>query len=156
TSSLDFKEIKILVNYMIDPKKEGVVDYNRVKYWLDKFYPDKSSDGVLCIDLENELYNKLKGNILTRYKEVSDYEFELAETEYIKLVQFIKNDLPNLKIGYYGMPFRAYKIEELRDNASEKLDPILKNVDVLFPSMYIPFPATVNGIESNYDFLERH
>src|SRR5690606_24774350 len=56
-----FKPYRILVNYQIvDADDSRLIDYARVEGWVKKYFPHKNDEGVLCIDLENELYQHLK------------------------------------------------------------------------------------------------
>src|SRR5690606_20786721 len=152
-SRLDFKEIKILLGYMIDPKRQEVADYKRVKKSLETLFPNANQEGVLCIDWENKLYQNIRGNNITRIKSVSNKEYLKGEKEFINLIKFIKKLRPNVKVGIFEMPFRVYSNSEIIKNTNQKLDPILKHVDIIFPCIYIPFPAKVKSIQSNYDFL---
>jgi len=153
-SRLDFKEIKILLGYMIDPKRQEVADYKRVKKSLETLFPNANQEGVLCIDWENKLYQNIRGNNITRIKSVSNKEYLKGEKEFINLIKFIKKLRPNVKVGIFEMPFRVYSNSEIIKNTNQKLDPILKHVDIIFPCIYIPFPAKVKSIQSNYDFLK--
>src|SRR5690554_4228185 len=57
-----FKEFKLFSGYMIDPKKKGIIDLESVERNLTKLYPLATDSGVLCINLENRLYDNLKNN----------------------------------------------------------------------------------------------
>lgn len=138
-SAIDFKEIKILVNYQIlDAKNRNVVDYKRIDGWISKLFRNKNDSGVLCVDLENRFYEDLK-------KATSSRRYQIALKEYVKLVKYIKQKRPNVKVGIWGLPFEV---------SNEKLDPIFEAADVIFPSCYIRYPADVKGIQPNLDFLK--
>lgn len=137
-SPIDFREIRILVNYQIvDANNSSAIDYKRVKSWLDKFYPNKRDEGILCVNLENRFYNDLKNNGTKDYK--------TANKEFVTLLDFIKDYRPNVEIGVWGLPFLS---------SDEQMDPIFEASDIIFPSCYIPAPAEIDGIQSNYDFLD--
>ena len=131
---------------MMDPKKTGSVDYRHLDKSINKLFPDKNATGLLCIDLENDSYDKLKGNNLTRYKPVSDKEYKKSADEFIKLIRYVKSKRPNVKVGVYGMPFKAYTRSEIRKGSNQLLDPILSEVDVIFPSLYIPHTSKDQGL----------
>lgn len=155
TSDIDFREIKILVNYqLVNSNNSNVVDYNRVEMWINKLFPNENDEGVLCVDLENKYYEDLKGNNITRAKMVGSSEFDEAINEFVKLAKFIKQKRPNIKMGFYGMPFKLFEKSELRESAHQNLDPILEVTDIIFPSYYLPYPAKTKGIEANYEFLK--
>lgn len=149
-TSFDLKPIKILGQYMIDPKRNGVIKYELVGSYIDKLYPAKNVMGILCINLEGALFSQLRDN------NKNTKEFNDASNKYIQLVKFIKNILPNIEVGIYGLPFKGYYDSQLKKNDHRKLDPLLKEVDVLFPSLYIAYPAKQKGIHSNIEYLQKN
>jgi len=146
----NFKEIKLLNRSHIDPKKIDEIDYSRLKKYLIEFYPDDTEEGVLCIDLENKNYRILR----TTNKKSSEYEN--ASSQFITLIKYIKSIRPNLKVGIYGMPFRFYYDSQADRNNHKVLDPILKHTDVIFPSLYIFYPAEQKGIDANYEYFKKN
>jgi len=91
----EFKSIEIFGQYMMDPKKVGVVHYDLVDKYLAKMFPQKDVSGILCINLEGELYDQLKNN------SVESEKFIAARDEYIKLADYIKSYLKNMDLQYY-------------------------------------------------------
>lgn len=149
-TSFNLKSIKILAQYMIDPKGEGVVRYNLVDKYLRELYPNSSDFGILCINLEGVLFRKLKD---------SNFEsntFREAFNEYVKLIKFVKGRVPNIKIGIYGLPFSAYYSSQMEKNDERKLDSLLVNVDVLFPTLYIAYPKIQKGEKFNFQYLKNN
>lgn len=137
-SSIDFREIRILVNYQIlDANNKDVIDYKRVASWVEKFFPNKNDEGILCVNLENKFYDDLK--------ESGTSEYRTALDEFVNLLNFIKKQRPNIEIGVWGLPFPL---------SNEQLDPLFEASDIIFPSCYIPSPAEVGGIQANYDFID--
>lgn len=153
-SDFNFKEIKILLGYMIDPKKHNTIDYKSVEKWVAELFPDANQNGTLCIDLENQLYQNIRGNYITRVKKASKNEYKIGEKSFIELIKFVKELRPNVLVGVFEMPFRVYNTSEVRKFSSTSLDPILQNVDIIFPCIYIPYPADLTSLKSNYEFLK--
>lgn len=137
-SSIKYEEVKMLGTKSITSKDNKEVNLEAVKINLIKLFPDKNAEGLLCIDLENHSFKKLKGHNIVTHKKVSDKEYEKALNEYIQVVEFVKKNRPNLKVGVFELPFRIFDMSQLRKNSSKLLDPILSKVDVIFPSFYIP------------------
>lgn len=134
-----FENIKILLQYMMDPKNTGKVDYQLLDSYLDKLVPDKNDSGILCIDLENEAYENVTRNVITKGSPVSRSVFSKSEQDLIQLIRHVKGKRPNLVVGIFGVPFRALDKSRVRPNSERILDPILSEVDVIFPSLYVPY-----------------
>jgi hypothetical protein len=149
-ANLFFKEIKLLGGYMIDPAKKGVINLESVSGHLERLYPDPNTMGILCINLENSLYKNIKNYSST------NAEFKYSVAEFNKLLKYIRSQRPNLKIGIYGIPYRTYYASQKKWNKGNKLDELLSNTDVIFPSLYILFPDKQNGSESNREYLKQN
>lgn len=149
-TTYSLQPIKILGQYMIDPNGKGNIKYDLVDKYLDKLYPNKSEKGILCINLEGSLFRELADNA----KETK--EFKAAESNYIELIRHVKQKVPFVKVGIYGLPFKGYYESQLKKNENQKLDSLLNEVDILMPSLYIAYPAKQTGIQSNIDYLEKN
>lgn len=145
----NFKDFKILIQHYIDSKNEGTIDYDRIKSFLDKHYPNLDSHETLCINLENIFYNDLQLNSCGK-------EYRRAIRNFKNLIKFVKSLRSNLQIGIYGLPYRTYYENQLVWNKGKKLDPILKLVDVIFPSFYIIYPKEKVGVNVNLKYLKKN
>ncbi len=155
-SDVDFRDIKIMVKTdLVNPATPNVIDYQLLEDKLDEKFPVNSND-VLCLDLENKFYNDLKGNNLTRYPSVSEEVYQEAIDVYVELITFVKQKRPHLTVGVYGMPFKLFDISEKEEGSDGKLDPILEVADVIFNSVYIPYPAAFTSKEANFLFLKNN
>lgn len=146
---INFKEIKIFGQYMIDPLRDGNVDYSLVDKYLDKLFPNINDSNLLVINLEGKLYTDLRCNY-------NNNLYEVSSNNYQKVVKYIKLKRPNLKVGFYGIPFPFYYDFQKDINNRDKLDGILSLVDVIFPSLYIYYPMTQKGLQSNYTYLKNN
>src|SRR5690606_30209119 len=135
-------------------KKQDIIDYKSVNKWITELFPLYKQEGTLCIDLENKLYQNIRGNNITRVKSSSKKEYLDGEKAFIDLVKYVKKLRPNVKVGIFEMPFRVYSTSEIRKNTSQNLDSILQQVDIIFPCVYVPFPAKIKSTQSNYYFLK--
>jgi hypothetical protein len=124
-------QYQFLGQWNIDRDNKGIIDYNLIRRKITQLYPNKYDRGFLSIDLENKLYRNLKTPVYTKEA------FEAGE-QFIAMVNFIRNQRPNLKIGIYGLPFvfMEYKYHSLVNNY-EVLKPILEKVDYISPSLYL-------------------
>jgi len=135
----EFENIKILLQYMMDPKNTGDVDYRLLDSYLDKIVPDKNSEELLCIDLENVAYENVTRNVIVKGQMVSRSVYQQSENKLIELIRHVKAKRPKMIVGIFGLPFRALDQKRVRVNSVGVLDPILSEVDVIFPSMYVPY-----------------
>jgi len=79
----------------------------------------------------------------------------------IKGIEIARNKCPFSKIGYYGYPGMPYWGNKdnfkIASNYNDELFSLWDNVDVLLPSIYIPYISTSNYTVfiNNYDYVER-
>lgn len=140
------KGMDLISGYMIDPKKNGGIDLESVNKYVTKIYPNKNDGGLLCINLENKLYQNLKSNNTNTAK------FKESITSFVSMLSYIKNLRPNVKIGIYGLPFRTFGASQVVADYN-KLDPILKMCDYIFPSLYIIYPDKQISQKKNDDYF---
>lgn len=95
-------------------------------------------DHILCVDIE---YWPLQG--------VGDAQFNASLAKYRQVVGWIKQERPDLKVGFYGvLPVRDYwspvggEPAKLQDWQAKnaKMRPLADAVDVIFPSLYTFYP----------------
>lgn len=147
-----FSDIKVMTaNNLLTNRK---IDYRKVEENLNRMYPLNGATGILCIDLENEAFRYLKSHSVTRINKVSNKRFQLAKNDFINLIRFIKKKRPKLQVGYFELPFRVFAENEFRPGSKALLDDIIKESDIIMPSLYIPYPAKHVGIKSNLKFLD--
>ncbi|MEJ5994821.1 hypothetical protein WG904_10375 [Pedobacter sp. Du54] len=141
--------IDILSGFMIDPKKDGSIFYESVSNYLSKIYPQIEDKGLLCINLENQLFQNLK--LLKK----DDPRIKHSLVTFVSLIKYVKKLRPNVKIGIYGLPIRTFHVQE-NDNSDRKLDAILSNCDYIMPSLYIIYPDKQITLKRNYDYLKQN
>ncbi|ANF51545.1 hypothetical protein A0O34_13990 [Chryseobacterium glaciei] len=99
---------------------------------LQRAYPDPKSSGIAYIDIEYPYTDYLlKENITS-----SNYKKSVKL--FLDVLSFVKKERPNVKWGYYGIPFTTYwgRDKKFYDQY-KKVDEIIKKSDILFPSIYI-------------------
>jgi hypothetical protein len=145
-SHFNFRTIKLLGGYMIDPDKKGIIDTGSVRRYLLELFPNFSDSGTLCINLENKLYKDL------RDFDFKDKQFQNAQKAFLDLIRFIKKLRPRIKCGIYGLPFRVYYKSQEKWNENNKFSYIFREVDIIFPSLYILYPDQQYGENANNEY----
>lgn len=150
-SNVKFKNVVFLFNQDMDPNNTGSVNLRMVEKKLDELYP-RNSNSLLIIDLENKNYNTLRD----AYKglKVNKATLEGAKQNYIELIQFIRKKRPNSKIGVYGFPFKLLDPTGLPDDKNTFFNSIFEKVDVITPSIYLPYLPDEKHFVANVRFVE--
>lgn len=140
-ASNNIKVNKRLTMSAIDPDRNGRVDFNAVNRYINTQYPDNNAAGLCVIDWEGTALKNLKNYV----KGNDTFKWEMEE--YIKLVKYIKEIRPNLKLGVYDIPFRNYARNRLTSNPYDyaRLDPLLSICDFLAPCLYRPYNEKEQG-----------
>ena len=146
-SQANFNAYRLMLGWHIDPKNKGVVDKESFIKNIIKFYPNLSSNDILCIDLENKVY-----------RDLADYDagtagYQKASSAFVWMLKTVKKMRPNVKVGIYGLPFRAYYPNAKNTN---KLDVILSCADYIFPSLYTMYPDSQIGKLRNEKYLKEN
>lgn len=126
------EKYRIMVNYTIDRDNDGKIDTDNVeRFLLNGFTPTERT--LLIINWEGPLFD----NFI--YYRKNHPKFIEAESRFLELIAMIRRLRPRVKVGFYGVPFRNYnpKIKVFSDY--DKFDKIIRRLDVLAPSMYIPY-----------------
>lgn len=134
--------------YLESTTRKGHIDLNKVQASLNKYYPIKSKSGNLVLDFEGLIFSNLQN-----YAPGSD-KFDEAEKEFIQMLNLVKQERPNLKIGIYGIPFRFYYDYQRKYNRGNKFDNILKKTDFIAPSLYLLYSENENKEDQNVKFLK--
>ncbi|MBL1410339.1 hypothetical protein [Sphingobacterium faecale] len=100
---------------------------------VEELYPDPLATGFCYIDLEAPYIDEL-------VNEPSDTEtFKRSLSYYLQILRSVKKLRPNVKWGYYGIPFTTYWNLDESDwfvENIQKIESLIIESDVLFPSMY--------------------
>lgn len=142
-----FTDYKFLGRYYIDRNRKNVIDKNQVEEGLNKMFPNKQDFGFLCVDLENKLYSDLR-------KSSNSADFRNALNEFCSLIDFIKSERPNVKVGIYGIPFSFNYIFQKISNDFNKIEPLLAKVDFISPSLYMAYSEQQFSSENAKSFIE--
>jgi len=124
--------------------------------YLTSLWPDRNAAGYLLLDLEGggddgkggtsvPVYNIFKN--ATQGKDfASDASWRTVKEAFVKSLRYVKDNWPNVKVGYYGFPFqvyfsgqRAFNFPTSWPNMWEKFDNFLEYADFLTPEVYAKF-----------------
>lgn len=117
------------------------VDFQKLDLIVNKLFPQRYDHGFLVLDWEGKGFESLKD-------QKNQKEFSYYKKEFISAIEFIKRIRPNVKTGYYGLPFRQYwNINKEFYLKNEALLSIIKKQDFIAPSLYTfyidkPYEAT--------------
>lgn len=116
---------------------------------VNRGVPNKDQKGIVYIDLEMP-FEDMQGKDNDRAMKAMDY--------YLKVLRYVKKARPNIKWGFYAIPFTSvWSPTNDFFNDQNKFAPLLKECDVFFPSLYTFYsnPATLlangNYLENNLD-----
>ncbi len=116
----------------LDPNKKFAFSSALLDKELQRAFPDNNASGMAYIDLEAPYLDHLMNS------DVNSLEFIKSKQLFLDVLAYVKRERPNVKWGYYALPFSDYwnrtkDFYAKNDRACE----IIKNSDVLFPSIYI-------------------
>lgn len=114
----------------IDDELNFNIQERNINDFLDKYVPDLNSDAIIVIDIEGKKMEALqRANDEALIEKVISYK--------IAVLKKVKSLRPNAMVGYYGYPIRYYwnRNDDWRKK-NDKLLPLLKESDALFPSVY--------------------
>lgn len=143
-----FNKIDILTVGNIDPSRRNSVDEDRVKEFLMKNF-NTFDTYYLVIDWEEEGYQDL------RHQEQTSDRFIAAETEYLKLIDIVKEYNAKIHVGIYGIPFRLPVNKKANINTG-KYDFLLSKVDFISPSFYTMHPVREVGVKVNREYFQQN
>ena len=99
---------------------------------LQRAYPDKNAVGTAYIDLEAPYLDWLM------HADVNSAEFKKSKQLFLDVLSYVKRERPNVKWGYYAIPFTDYWNRKPSFYAgNNRIAEIIRASDVLFPSIYI-------------------
>lgn len=137
------------IQYLVDGKYLGKKnDFTFSKMELrkevERIFPNSKATGYAYLDIEDPYMEMI-------IKENSrSQKFQKAQKLYLDVLAYAKQLRPNVKWGYYGIPFTTYWGRD-RDfyNKNQKISAILKKVDVLYPSLYIFYNNVSFSLENS-------
>ena len=134
----------------LDPKIKFAFSQKMMDQEILRAYPNQAEDGIGYIDLEAPYLDYLMNSDLN-----SD-DFKRSKKLFLNVLAYVQKARPNVKWGFYHIPETTYwgKTDTFYQK-DERISDLIKNSDVLFPSIYI-FYNKVNFILENQSYLEEN
>jgi hypothetical protein len=115
----------------VDREDKGCIDEIKLTQVIEKLFPDTTKKYIGIFDWEGKAFDDL-----VRLP-AENIRFQQVIKEYIKVCYIAKKLRPNVRFGFYALPIRNYwNPDDKWRKENLKLIPLLKEVDVLFPSIY--------------------
>ncbi len=143
---LKFEQYHFLSKYYIDRYDQDTIDYQQLQEGLNVIVPDTLSADLLCLDLENQIYQNIKSPKKRIRKRAVD--------RFVEMIRFVKRNRPNIKVGIYGVPFRFNYQYQKEYNHYRQLKSLLKEVDYISPSLYFSYSEKEQNDEKLKDYIE--
>lgn len=123
----------------IDSNRDGKPDLAFFTKEVNRLVPNMKFSGILTLDWEGKGYDFLKNDTNIRPK-----EFDAALQPFIQLIRHAKKLRPQAKWGFWDMPSSIYwvTVNKQWTRRINALDALLKECDVLLPSLYDYYPST--------------
>ncbi|WP_433863471.1 hypothetical protein [Sphingobacterium thalpophilum] len=144
-----FQKVFIAYGYTIDPRGRNEINIDSFKEYILQAFPKSNDAGILCIDLENKIYTKIRDSNL------NSKEFKQAKNNFLTLLDVVKKIRPNVKVGFYGIPYKMRSNSQLNFNSESRIDEIIKKSDIIFPTLYLNYSNDqFGGSMRNRNFLK--
>lgn len=98
---------------------------------IERVLPNTNDKGIGFIDLEGGNLD----NIMNMGTQIESFQKSLKL--YVDVIKFAKKFRPNVKWGYYYIPYTTYWNRNAEFYSKlKKIEPLLKECDIFFPSLY--------------------
>jgi hypothetical protein len=98
---------------------------------IERVLPNINEKGIAFIDLEGGNLD----NIMNMGTQIESFQKSLKL--YVDVIKFAKKFRPNVKWGYYYIPYTTYWNRNAEFYSKlKKIEPLLKECDIFFPSLY--------------------
>jgi hypothetical protein len=111
---------------------------------IEKAFPDPNATGIGALDWEGSAFSKLRSG------DPGSDDYRQGLNQYIRAIQIAKYMRPNVKFGFYALPFTDREADYQKWN--DATAPLLQECDIFFPSLYQYYPqsSTRGDKESSY------
>lgn len=134
----------------LEKEKKYTFNLENLKTEIKRAYPKPSEEGVAYIDIEAPYLEYLMT------KPTNSIEFIKSQKLFLDVLQIAKKERPNVKWGYYYIPFTTYWGRDKKFyEKHNKIKQIIEESDVLFPSIYI-FYNRLNFDIENLQYVEEN
>jgi hypothetical protein len=129
--------VQVFYENSLDPFHKLKLDERVFSAAIRKNIPDSLSGGYGVIDWEGEIGSRLmlKPSVTEEYKN--------ALAEFTKAIILAKKMRPNVKWGFFSIPYPPLDKRDTRK--VNEVVPLLKLSDVLFPSLYVSYTTNLSA-----------
>jgi hypothetical protein len=124
------------------------LDETAFRQRINQAFPNPNATGIGVLDWEGSAFNKL------RLCDPNNPDFQSALAQYTKAVQIAKSMRPNMKWGYYALPFGIRDANERQWNNT--IAPLLQECDVFFPSLYQYYPKSSKTGDDENAYIKKY
>lgn len=141
------------VEYINDAQFFGKEPYTFDPKLLEKqieiAVPSPKATGIVYIDIEGSYLD----DIMNKGTQIESFKKSIKL--YIDVIKFAKKCRPNVKWGYYYIPYTAYwnRTQDFYGKL-KKIEPLIKVCDVFFPSLYTFYEDTDLALENEKYVIE--
>jgi len=115
---------------------------------IAKVFPDSAGAGIGVLDWEGSAFSKI------RTGDPNSEDYKEALTRYTKAILIAKSMRPNMKWGYYALPFINRQKDYQAWNTA--IAPLLQQCDVFMPSLYQYYPASSKKGDSESSYIKQN
>jgi hypothetical protein len=127
--------------------KENKVDEKMLQKQIETRIPNINATGFAVLDWEGEAYETFKNN-------QDNKKIKYFVKEFVKAIKVAKKLRPNVKWGYYNLPYLSYWTRPgTINNIDQKLNQIYVNEDFIAPSLYVYYPDEKHNT-SNMNYIK--
>ena len=141
-------EVRYLDENMMIDAATFTVDHRKLALNLAKYYPNINDTGYCYLNVEAPYSD------LLLYNTEENADFKKGYALFMDIITTLKKLRPNVKFGFYAFPFTTYwETQTGFYKKNDKIENILKAVDVYFPSFYMFYDDGVVGYIKNNEYL---
>ncbi len=130
-NDMHIQQVALFDSRFIDPNNSNQCNTATLTKAIVAAYPDSTASGIASLDWEGDMLNNLT-------KDTSSAEFKNSINEFSKAIQLAKTLRPNVKWGFYFIPFTTYYNRNTKwMSSNQQIAALLQQCDILFPSVYI-------------------
>ncbi len=145
----NIEEVKYLDENMLINPKNITVDHVKLKAAVELYYPQKDQQGYCYLNVEAPYIDMILN------EEEGSPKFKQGLHLFLDIIRTLKKKRPNVKFGFYAIPFTTYwETKTGFFSKNDKIDLLLREVDVFFPSFYMFYDDGVVGFLKNKEYLE--
>ncbi len=130
----NIKEVATFDVVSVNSQNYLQVDTAKLFKKIKSHYPNASDAGIASLDWEG------KSLVALSQRGPVTPEFQNALDAFLSVLKLAKGLRPNVKWGFYNVPFATYyNRNDSWKQSCANIEPLLKQCDVFFPTLYVPY-----------------